>query len=388
MMTNTFDDILPIGKFLSTDAISLTPEQIDHAIAASQQGQTYDEQWRLYLQALAVEGSQEWFQMRVPDLPIIRSARDVSWNAFIGGMCEQLQVGQFRVNLLITDALESCEVALPEAALTHPNGMAHFYVLVEVMEEEGQVTIGSYLRQDQLMQQSELLVMDGLYWLETNRFDGAIDRLLLDLQFLNPSAISLQTATIASSTATSLPALLPPTVLQQVINTGLWLRNQLDQAAQDLAWILLPPVAIPSPLRPTRAPDEQLNILVSNLAEQRGVLIPGQARSAYKTLWKGDHEFYLYAISWEMIALDQAPEWSLMAILAAPSGSSLPANTSLQLCEGQEPLVEQRLEYLTDGGYLYAQVGGLQNEQFTIRVQFPNQEYIQFPPFSFDKEEA
>ncbi|MBD2158406.1 DUF1822 family protein [Leptolyngbya sp. FACHB-16] len=383
MMTNTFDDIAPVGKFLRSDAISLTSEQIDHAIAASQQGQTHDEQWRLYLQALAIEGIQEWFQMRAPDLPIIRAARDVSWKASTGGIWEQLQVGQFRVNLLITDALESREVALPEAALTHPNGIAHFYVLVEVMDEEEQVTIGPYLRQDQLMQQSELLVMDGLYWLDTSWFEEPSDRLLLDLQFLNPSAIPLETVTPASST----PALLLPTV-RQVMNTGLWLRGQLDQVAQDLAWILLPPVAMPSPLRPTRAPDEQLNILVSNLVEQQGVLIPAQARSACKVLREGDREFYLYAISWEVIAPGQTPEWSLMTILAAPSGVPLPANTSLQLWEGQGLLVEQRLEYPTDGGYLYAQVGGLQNEQFTIRVQFPNQEAIQFPPFSFEKGEA
>lgn len=384
-MTNTFDDILPIVKFLNADAIPLTSEHLDQAVTASQRGQNPDEQWQFYLQALAIEGMQEWLHMRVPNLPMIRSARDVSWGVSTRGIWEQLQVGQFRVNLLITDALESREVALPEAVLTHPNGIAHFYVLVEVMEEEEQVTIGPYLRHDQLIQQAELLATDGLYWLDTGWFEGTSDRLLLDLEFLNSAAIPLEPVTPAASAVT--PAL-SSTLRQQVINTGLWLRDQLDQVAQDLAWILLPPVAMPSPLRPTRAPDEQLNILVSNLAEQRGVLIPGQARSAYRALREGDCEFYLYVMSWEMMAPGQAPEWSLMAILAAPSGVPLPANTSLQLWEGQECLVEQRLAYPTDGGYLYAQVGGLQTEQFAIRVQFPNQEAIQFPPFSFEKGEA
>jgi len=364
MTTDTLNDPLPAGKFLSPDAILLTSEQVERAVQSSRSGQNPDEQWQIYLQSLALEGIQEWFQKRAPELSIVH--RDVARNTSMNG-CPQIQVGHFRVNLVITDALEICEVGLPEAALVHPSEIAHFYVLMEVLEENEQVAIGGYVRHDQVAQ---LPVVDGYGWLNAEVFGESSDRLLLELQTLDPAAIPL-------------PDFIS-TLRQQVINTGLWLRNQLDQAAQDLAWILLPPVALPSPLRPTRTADEQLNVIVSNLVEQQGIFIPPHVVPAYKILREGDRNVYLYVFTWDISSPGGVPEWSLLTILAAPSGTLLPAHTCLQLWDEQSLLVEQQAQHSTDGGYLYAQAAGLQDETFSIRVQFSNQSPIQFPPFRFD----
>lgn len=393
MITNTFlpDDTLPNGRLLSTEALSLTPEQIDRAIQLSQLGQNDNEQWQFYLQTLALQGIQEWFQKRAPELSFHSSwlDRDMPLNRPIPGfgvssdrseqgMLPSFQVGNFRMNLVITDALETAEVAVSETAIARLEGMAHFYLLVEVLEEFAQITVAGYLRRDQMIQHSLAPAADGLCWLATDWFEQESDRLLLELQSLDPTTIPLTEQTVSRQGNT-------PSLQQQVINTGLWLRNQLDQVAQDLGWILLPSPVLSPAMRAVRSPVEQFSNLQSSLAERQGVLIPPQAKTAYKQLGGENHAFCLYIVTWELEPGDHPSEWSLMVILAAPSGTLLPANTDLQIWEGPEQLLKQRLEHPTDGGYLFAQVGGTQDEQFSIGIHFPNQEFLQLAPFGFDK---
>lgn len=367
MMTNTFlsDDALPEGKLLSTDTIELAAEQVDRAIAASHQGQTEQEQWHRYVQALAWEGVQEWFQKRAPQLTLQRQE---------GPALERFQVGDFRVYLVVTDSLDHREVALSEAAV---QPLAHFYLLVEVLEDLEQVTVGGYLRGDQMRQSA---IEHGFCWLDTTQVEASSDRLLLELQSLSPAAIALpDTAPDVVVRPNT------PTLGQRVINAGLWLRDQLDPLAEELAWMLLPAPGLSPAIRGVRSPVEQFNDVMANLADQQGVQVPPQAKAAYKGLFGQEQDLYLYVVTWELEPWNTPSEWCLMAILSAPSGTPLPAQTDLQIWEGLEPLVEQRLEHSTDGGYLFAQVGGSQDEQFSIQIRLPGYDMVQLPPFGFDK---
>lgn len=179
-------------------------------------------------------------------------------------------------------------------------------------------------------------------------------------------------ATTRSTTAAS------PTLSQTVINVGAWLQGQLDELAQQLAWVLMPaPTLATSALR---SAIEDWDVVVEEL-EHNNIEIPFEAGRAYRDFQWDGMALRLYVATWAINELPQ-PEWTLLLVLGPQPGTSLPHGVKLQVRDDTQLLFERTL---TDPNslYLYAQVVGNLDEQFSVLIGRNANSMLTLPPFIF-----
>jgi len=439
----------------SAEAITLEPDEIDQAVQLSSQITNETRKWQAYLNALALFGFDEWLNERTRDIPVDRencSALQPQYANVIDAVCN-LRVGEFKLCLLTTGTLIDQAVTLPRAAIDLPEYAAHFYVVLEVQEEQEKVTVRGFQRYDQLLDrlQSANLQQDERDWtynLPLAWFDSHLDRLLLYLRCLEPTAIPVPSvpnhriASLSSAQAELREKLLqlqsPDCTLsqvltweqaavvlttpdlvdwlyrwqtheqsdgrsiasltchlsvvlqgltQQVVNVGLWLRDELDEYVRNLSWIILPTPAPASQMRSLRVatgetPTEEFKAIISKLTAT-GMQIPLEARGAYREFKLGEISLRLYAITWLLLSQGNTPEWTLLLVLGAQPGTALPDRIKLQVSDQASVLVERVLEQNSDDTYLYTRVVGTQEEKFLVTIALINGEALTLPAFAF-----
>jgi Protein of unknown function (DUF1822) len=345
---------------LPIDAITLSDAQSDRALALSQTAAP-GQQWQTYLAALAAAGFGEWLQDRAPSLNLSPAADG------------PLLVNGFRLWLVTADG--DAEVAVPRRALASP---AHFYVMVDVWEEQQQVAVSGCLRYDQLptaANDSEDC------WVPRSAFDPDPSHLLLALRHADPATIALPQAAVAAQAAAVPTPPIGQRVTQPMVNLGRWLQGQLDSVAAELAWVLMPPLEMSPGLRSTRdSGDGSMNQLgaVLQMLDRQGITLPPQAQTGYQDLPVAP--LRLYIVTGALVD----GEWSLLAILGPQPGTVMPADTRLSLSDATGVLVEQTLA--AQSSYLFGQVVGTMAETFTVTVHLPNGTNYALPTFMFQPE--
>lgn len=416
---------------ISETGIELSVEQVDRAIELAQPISDPDQQWQTYLHLLALVGFEQWLSERSPDLAF--NSADCALfqpqtTALLGSVCN-LEVGEFKVGLIATGSLADTTVNVPRAMIDLPTYAAQFYVWVEVLEEQEQVRIQGYARADQLRAYQLAPQRDHTYALPVDWFSLDADNLLLNLRCLEPSVVPLlavsqppvnpaaeqvrqklaevqaeyanrslnqsltwdEIVTVlahpawldpSTPTANNLSANVQPdmkssspTVVQNILNVATWFQGQLDEFAEQLAWVLLPPAMQPVALRSTVA---EWDLLLENLV-QSGLSIPETAARAYRDFeWEGNM-FRLHVITWELPSIE--PEWVLLLVLGGQPNARLSIGSRLQVRDESQILVEQELTD-ADRMYLYAQVVGHQDEQFWVSIG-SHASVFSLPPFAF-----
>ena len=380
-------ETLPIGT------IELSLEQIDRAIQVSQSisnPDTHpDKQWQTYINALALAGFKEWLDAWAADLHLDESQSTLQFlqsTNWVDAVCN-LQIGDFRLCLVAVPSLSDPVVMLDKAIVDSPALLPHFYVVVQVIEEEMLVQIYGYLQADQIARQrhlSPLRATDRTYCVPLNWFTPDPNQLLLNLRCLEADAITLPVETVVTEAvltevaedSTSRASL--PNVTQQAVNVGIWLRDQLDSIAEELSWMLMPAFApATAGLRSTVGELET----IAEALDRLGISIPVQARAAYRDIAQGSIAIRLYAVVWELLSTDTDPEWALLLILGTPTGQYLPIGIRLQVHDAEQLLVEETAT--TEQPYLYTQVAATWNEQFQVSIGF-NQQTIETVSFAFN----
>jgi hypothetical protein len=431
----------------SPETIDLAPESIDQAVELSTQIPNEQQQWQTYLNVLALYAFEEWLVNRATDLTGDRQ-HDILQPAIanaINAVCN-LKVNEFKVCLIAMGSLADEEVSLPRAIVDLPEFIPHFYVLVEVQEEQETALIHSFLSYEELVNRRTTVNLaadeDWTYQLPLTWFNSDPDRLLLYLRCLEPTTISLpvsqsnrtmQLARIRSELEALLPQLQSPErqlwqvltweqgivvltspellnwvyqlqrgeitttstqsslqqhlsdilqlLTQPAVNVSRWLWNELDELAQELSWVLLPSLA---PAGPIRTPIEEFEAIVTELA-QTGVDIPAQARGAYRDLQLAGMPLRLYAVTWSMLS-ESIPEWTLLLVLGATPGTSLPPGLQLRVSDQTGILVEQALDTQAGNSYFFTSVVGTWDEKFIVTVGLTPAIEQTLPPFSFNPE--
>lgn len=179
-------------RLLFPEVIWLEPEDFHQARGYSQLLMSEAQQWQTYLNTLATLGCEKWLSTRILDQPIHRDT-----NVMQTGY--HLKVGEFKICPIAIEHILDEIVNIPTDAIEQPELAAHFYVVVEVLEEEEQVILRGFLRHDQLVNyrsQFNLQILeDGYYQLPLSLFDTELNHLLFYHHFLEPSAIPLSAST-------------------------------------------------------------------------------------------------------------------------------------------------------------------------------------------------
>lgn len=451
------NDLMFDFEILPAEAIALEPDYIDQAVQLSSRIASEARQWQTYLNALALFGFEQWLSERAAEIPVNQehcSVLQPQYANVIEAVCN-LRVGEFKLCLLTTGTLTD-KVVIPRAAIDLPEYTAHFYVVLEVQEEQEQATIRGFLRRDQLVNLRQSVNLqaeqDWNYELPLTWFDSDSDHLLLYLRSLEPAAIPMPSqptnrlaalSGMQAELAAKLPqlqsldrplwqvltweqaaaVLTSPDLLdwlyrlqteeqsesksiasltshlsevlqrltQRVVNVGLWLRDELDEFAQSLSWVLLPIAPATASLRSLNvsvgeSPTEEFEAIIAGL-KGSGMEIPPDARGAYRELKLAEIPLLLYAVTWSFLSQGSIPEWTLLLVLGTQPGTDLLHKIKLQVSDQTSVLVERVLEQNTDNSYVFTRVVGTWDEKFLVTIALMNGEALTLPLFAFLPEE-
>jgi hypothetical protein len=399
------DQMLLDFEASATESIDLSPEIFDQALKLSSKIPNEERQWQTYLNVLALGGFEEWLGSRATNLMVNREDCSVLQPSLAKAInaVSNLKVDEFKLCLITTGSFTDDEVTLPRAVVDLPEFIPHFYVLVEVLEEQEAATVQGFLSYTQLMNRRDEVNLeadrDWTYQLPLSCFDGKPDDLVMHLRCLEPTAIALpacpqnrpmQLAQMRSQLEALLPelhssdrelwevlsweqggvVLTNPELLNWVyqlqlkseqkqpitslkkhladtlqlltepaVNAGRWVLGELDNLAQELSWVLLPSLA---PTTAMRSPAEEFEAIVAQL-RQTEVDIPLEARGAYRDLRLAGMPLRLYAITWPLLS-GSIPEWTLLLVLGATPGTQLPSGLQMRVSDQSGILVEQALD--------------------------------------------
>jgi hypothetical protein len=175
-------------RFLLPEIIWLEPEHFEQAKEISDLVNGEALQWQTHLNALALLGFEKWLNDRIPEQAVYRDATGIV------NVC-YLKFGEFKLCLIASEGLLDEVINVPQDAIASPELAAHFYVVLEVLEEQGQVIIKGFLRYDQVVnyrsRDNLQLLRDGCYKLPLSALDTEPNHLLFYCRFLEPTAIPL-----------------------------------------------------------------------------------------------------------------------------------------------------------------------------------------------------
>ncbi len=407
---------------LNETRTELSPEHFQTAARLSKSIPS-QQRWQVYLCALGALGFEQWLKERAINLHFQQRSASIWQPAYanlLAAACN-IQVGSFKLCLITSSSL-TAQHSIPFAVFDIPDFTAHFYVLMQVEEEEQQVAVSGFMsyQQYQHYQQTARLQInsDWTYTLPSTWFNPDPDALLLNLRCLEADAIQLpaplpsidNNITIAlrqklsklksqlqtqhpwelltvkeGITLMSNPGLVDwvyqaanGSLALPLINVGDWLHNRLDAVAQELGWMLMPSLA----LSQMRSLAEDFDKIRAGL-EQQGIHIPPAARGAFRDLDYERGSFRLYAIMWMLS--ESEPEWMLLIALGSQPQAQMPATIKLEVRDETQPLFTQSLSD-TSQGILYAQVIGNWNERFWVNVTADDEAVFEIPPFGLELE--
>jgi hypothetical protein len=158
-----------------------------------------------------------------------------------------LNLKGFKFCLIAIEHLLDEIVSIPENVIYKFELAAHFYVLLEVLEEEEEVIVRGFLRSDELVNyllkgnvQSQL---SGIYEIPLSAFDAELNHLLSYCRLLEPSAIPLSCADVENSVASSLTKAtehLSEYLQETRTKLGQWLEGVFESSWQTIDTLISP----------------------------------------------------------------------------------------------------------------------------------------------------
>jgi hypothetical protein len=361
---------------ISPNCLTLSQTQIDRAVTASQHIQDPEKNWAVYLSQLALSGFEQWLERQVtPDITLDRHKVQILEPAHSGAptTVQNLSANGFKLCLITTSGQPDDYIDIPQNAIVPP--FAHFYIVIIIHEELRQVQVREFLSGDalQTLQQKSpfSLNRDGTYAIPAECFNPDLDRLLLNLSCLQPTAPQ-----------------------KTVINLSRWFEQEVRDWVEDLVegleaitWTLIPTWQVASAmrgdttsLRPirkaanqvTRSPQEGAEgfLPIFKSLTQQGIHLSPNSRAAYQTLQLGNHSLQLCVLAALLPSSNNVPQWSLMAILKPQRDRLLPDGIYLRISDPGTMLVEQGTQASKPVGSLFIRAIGEGHEELTVTVSY------------------
>lgn len=189
---------LPISSDLRRsmlESIWLEPEHYDQARQISEAVINEHNQWRTYLNGLALFGFEQWFRSIASDLTLDIRQCSLFQPAYANviSAITSIHIGDFRLCLVATDNILNDEVIFPQAVFELSDFSAHFYGVIEVREEQEHLIFRGLLRRDKFNDYRKLSQFQSNWScsLPLSLFDPEPNHLLFNLQHLSPSTIAI-----------------------------------------------------------------------------------------------------------------------------------------------------------------------------------------------------
>jgi hypothetical protein len=440
------DAMLEFDAF-SPNTIVLDSDAIQQALQCSKSSLNEQRTWQAYINGLALFGFEQWLKQRSIQLEVVRSpctALNPEAMNLLPGI-NRLQVGAFTVCLLAVESPLESTLEIARALVDLPELVAHYYFVVEVLEEVEQVNVHAAINYVQLHQhlQSAAVVPqeDWIYEVPLAWFSQKLNPVLLQLTCLAPTAIALPTISInqqqallqarqellqilphlrdpdrplyqvlsweQASIVLTQPALLKwiyrlqsgesyqslvqhlqttlQLLTQSALNLAVWFQNQVDAIARQDDWVLLPFL---TPAMVGMRSIDDIEQICQQL-QQQGIMIPLEARRGYRDLMFANHQLRLYVLTWRQKLQDsseKSPDWTFLAILSGQPDEKLADDVRLRISDSDTLLAEQSLDKaMSEPRYLYVQVSGSWGEKLLLTLCLNDQE-LTLPPLGFDQE--
>ena len=199
-MTNLSTEILPMTldfEQLPPEAILLSQSQINQAVELSGQIKDESKQWHTYLNSLSLSAFENWLESRGNDFNINRDECTILQPSLANLIptVANLKIGEYKICLITTGSFIDEQVDISRIVIDLPEYIPHFYVLVEVIEEEEKAVIQGFISYNELSSRQQSVNLkpdsDWKYEIPLTWFCNEPDRLLLYLNCLEATAISL-----------------------------------------------------------------------------------------------------------------------------------------------------------------------------------------------------
>jgi hypothetical protein len=335
---------------------------------------------------------------------------------FVNGSA--LTIGKVRLVLIPSEAVDTESFTVAQEWVDIPSWSADYYLPVQVNVDDSWICVWGYTTHQYLKQNGKLDPCYHTYCVDGDGVMGDLDMLWvthrLDLQ---PHSATVSSLSLLPSTAEILlkqlsqPSAYSPRLevdfqqwaaliaqddwrqqlyqlrIQQiqpkrnsVINASIWLQDRIDQLAQELSWVLLPVLATEH--GNLRSPSQELTHILSQLKHNH-FSVPETARSAYQDFQIGHEQLRLYAVVWSFLSTGREPQWSLLLILTAVSGASLPPGIHWSIADQNQILVNQGLTENPDRKCLVAGVSGDWDETFRATISLSDGATLTLPAIGF-----
>ncbi|MBW4667977.1 MAG: DUF1822 family protein [Cyanomargarita calcarea GSE-NOS-MK-12-04C] len=173
-------------RLLIPEIIWLESEHLEQAKKMCNLNGETEHSWQKYLNSLALMGFKKWLDGRI-SYPIVN--QDIS---AVETACH-LQIGDFKFSLIAIEHLLDEVVTIHQDIINIPKFAAHFYVVLEVLEEEAEIIIRGFLRHDELVNARSRMnlpiLQEDFYQIPFSIFDTEPNHLLYYCKFTEASAI-------------------------------------------------------------------------------------------------------------------------------------------------------------------------------------------------------
>jgi Protein of unknown function (DUF1822) len=181
-------------RLLQPEVIDLEPEYFEQAQKVSSTVLDESNQWQTYLNTLAHIGFMQWLRHFLE--PSVHSDYDNTQlldSVSLPGVASLCQIDQFRFCLLTMEHVLHETVSIPQATLNNPSLAPHFYVAIEILEEQERIILRGFFRYDTLTQYLDRIhcqpSASGFYSLPLSAFDLELNHLLFSCRHLDSDAV-------------------------------------------------------------------------------------------------------------------------------------------------------------------------------------------------------
>ncbi|AFY58574.1 Protein of unknown function (DUF1822) [Rivularia sp. PCC 7116] len=222
---------LPETVWLETEHFAFAKE------ISSTQGINHNDSWQTYLNALAIITFEEWLKERLPNKVI---SRDTDVIATAGN----LKVDEFKFCAIATEHVLDEIVRIPQEVIANPELAAHFYVLIEVSEEEEEVVIRGFVTHKQLTEIKSNLRLsadEGCYHIPLSLFDMEPSHLLFYQRYVQASEFAVP---VVGNKVTQISENISELVSITTTRLSQWLQGVIDEGWQAIDSLSQPQLSL------------------------------------------------------------------------------------------------------------------------------------------------